>query len=59
MTQTRERCPKHGVPYSLRRNLKTNEIAIACPLCYVEAAGATEQDVQKAAGRVAKPDAGG
>jgi hypothetical protein len=46
------------VPYSLRRNLKTNEIAIACPLCDVEAAGGTEEDVQKAAERVAKPDAG-
>ena len=31
-----ERCPKHGTSYVLRRNVKTGEVAIACPLCDVE-----------------------
>ena len=44
MTKTGDRCPKHGTSYVLRRNVKTGEIAIACPLCDVEARGGSDED---------------
>jgi hypothetical protein len=31
-----EKCPKHNVPLKLRRNVKTGEIALACPFCDAE-----------------------
>jgi hypothetical protein len=31
-----EKCPKHNVALKLRRNVKTDEIAIACPFCDAE-----------------------
>ncbi len=35
--QRNERCPKHNKRLMLRQNAKTKEIALACPLCDVEA----------------------
>ena len=32
-----QRCPKHNKRLMLRQNAKTKEIALACPLCDVEA----------------------
>jgi hypothetical protein len=29
-------CPKHEVALKLRRNVKTGELALACPFCDVE-----------------------
>ena len=29
-------CPRHNIPYRLRRNVKTGEIALACYLCDIE-----------------------
>jgi hypothetical protein len=31
-----EECPKHNVPLKLRRNVKTGELALACPFCDAE-----------------------
>jgi uncharacterized Zn finger protein (UPF0148 family) len=31
-----EKCPKHKVPLKLRRNMKTGELALACPFCDAE-----------------------
>jgi hypothetical protein len=31
-----EKCLKHDVPLKLRRNVKTGEIALACPFCDAE-----------------------
>ena len=31
-----EKCPKHDVPLKLRRNLTTDELALACPFCDAE-----------------------
>jgi uncharacterized Zn finger protein (UPF0148 family) len=44
MTKPSEHCPKHGTTYMLRRNVKTGEIAIACPLCDAEARGGSKED---------------
>jgi hypothetical protein len=29
-------CPKHNIPLKLRRNVKTGDVALACPYCDVE-----------------------
>jgi hypothetical protein len=39
-------CPKHNMPLNLRRNVKTSDIALACPLCDVEQHGSSESDVK-------------
>jgi hypothetical protein len=52
-----DQCPKHGVGYRLRRNVKTSEIALACPLCDVEARGGSEEDKKLVADKI-KPDPG-
>jgi hypothetical protein len=31
-----EKCLKHNVPLKLRRNVKTGELALACPFCDAE-----------------------
>ncbi len=31
-----EQCAKHNVPLKLRRNVKTGELALACPFCDAE-----------------------
>jgi hypothetical protein len=31
-----EKCLKHNVPLRLRRNVKTGELALACPFCDAE-----------------------
>ena len=31
-----EKCPKHKVLLKLRRNVKTGELALACPFCDAE-----------------------
>jgi hypothetical protein len=31
-----EICPKHNVQLKLRRNVKTGELALACPFCDAE-----------------------
>jgi hypothetical protein len=31
-----EKCPKHNVLLKLRRNVKTGELALACPFCDAE-----------------------
>jgi hypothetical protein len=51
--QTPEKCPKHGISYALRQNAKTGEVAIACPLCDVEAHGGTKKDVMAVAKHIA------
>lgn len=53
-----EQCPKHKVSYRLRRNAQSDEIALACPLCDVEAHAGTEHDVATVAETIAphKPD---
>jgi uncharacterized Zn finger protein (UPF0148 family) len=33
---TEEKCPKHKVLLKLRRNVKTGELALACPFCDAE-----------------------
>ncbi len=52
MTKPSERCPKHGTNYMLRRNVKTGEIAIACPLCDVEARGGSKEDRDMLANKI-------
>jgi len=44
-SEAEKKCPKHGVSYALRQNAKTGELALACPLCDVEARGGTQDDV--------------
>jgi hypothetical protein len=56
MTKTSERCPKHGTSYVLRRNVKTGEVAIACPLCDVEARGGSEEDRKLVADKIKSGD---
>lgn len=34
-----DRCPKHKIKMMLRQNAKTGDIALACPMCDVEARG--------------------
>src|SRR4051794_4959376 len=51
--QRQKKCPKHGVSYALRRNAKTGELALACPLCDVEAHGGTRDDVMLVAKNIA------
>jgi hypothetical protein len=46
MNEPKEKCPKHGIPYSLRRNVKTGGVAIACPLCDIEANRGAEKNVR-------------
>jgi hypothetical protein len=41
-----EVCSKHSVRYVLRLNVQTDEIALTCPLCDVEAHGGDDTDVQ-------------
>jgi hypothetical protein len=42
----RKNCPKHKVSLMLRQNAKTGQMALACPLCDVEARGGNERDKQ-------------
>jgi len=51
--QPQKKCPKHGVSYALRQNAKTGELALACPLCDVEARGGTRDDVALVAKHIA------
>ena len=51
--QPQKKCPKHGVSYALRQNAKTGELALACPLCEVEARGGTRDDVMLVAKHIA------
>ena len=44
MARASDQCPKHGTSYLLRGNVKTGEIAIACPLCNVETRGGSDED---------------
>ena len=44
-SEAEKKCPKHGVSYALRQNAKTAELALACPLCDVEAHGGTRDEV--------------
>ena len=53
MPKPGDNCPKHGVSYVIRRNGETGEIAIACPLCDVEARGGTDEDVNLVAEEIA------
>jgi hypothetical protein len=46
MNEPKETCPKHGIPYSLRRNVQTGGVAIACPLCDIEANRGTANDAR-------------
>ena len=55
-TQPSDCCPKHGASYLLRRNVKTGEIAIACPLCDVEARGGTNEDRKPVADKIKSRD---
>jgi uncharacterized Zn finger protein (UPF0148 family) len=47
-----DHCPKHGTSYVLRRNVKTGELVIACPLCEVEARGGSEEDRKLVADKI-------
>jgi hypothetical protein len=51
---SKKKCPKHGVSYALRQNAKTGELAIACPLCDVEAHGGSDRDVAAVANLITK-----
>jgi hypothetical protein len=52
-SEAEKNCPKHGVSYALRQNAKTGELALACPLCDVEARGGTQDDVMLVAKHIA------
>jgi uncharacterized Zn finger protein (UPF0148 family) len=56
MTKPSDRCPKHGTPYRLRRNVKTGEVAIACPVCDVEARGGSDEDRKLVADKINSKD---
>jgi len=51
-----KKCPKHGVSYALRQNAETGELAVACPLCDVEARGGTQDDVTLVAKHIVASD---
>ena len=40
-------CPKHNIPYRLRSNVTTGEIALACFLCDIEAHSAAQEKDDK------------
>lgn len=56
MTEASEHCPRHGTHYLLRRNVKTGEIAISCPLCDVEDRGGFEGDRKLVADKIKPMD---
>jgi hypothetical protein len=56
VTMSSDRCPKHGTSYVLRRNVKTGEMAIACPLCDLEARGGSEEDRKLVADKIKSRD---
>jgi len=56
MTKPSDQCPKHGTNYRLRRNVKTGEVAIACPLCDVEERGGDDEDRKLVADKIQPRD---
>jgi len=52
-------CAKHTMVLTLRRNAKTDEVALACPYCDMEERGAGEDErqiIEDALGRPKKPN---
>jgi hypothetical protein len=47
-------CPKHNVALKLRKNMKTGELALACPFCDAEKQQHKREDFNQAAARTVR-----